>query len=183
MHAYLDPAGFATLTDLEKRSIEQTIKKIVLDDHSYLIDISSSTLSSSTTINTLGEAKYEDNLNKTAIDIFNESVGKFNYEELQRDKSAKITIVSDIQNYRRYVLEFNSKHKPDITSALAFWRTYGHMFRVLGKVAKMLLSAPATSVPSESCFSTASFLGRKERSRLTDENLSSSIFLKDKVNL
>ena len=44
------------------------------------------------------------------------------------------------------------------------------------------LATPATSVPSESAFSTASYLLRKQRSRLSPMNLSHSVFLKDKMD-
>ena len=44
------------------------------------------------------------------------------------------------------------------------------------------LATPATSVPSESAFSTASYLLRKQRSRLSPLNLSYSVFLKDKMD-
>ena len=52
----------------------------------------------------------------------------------------------------------------------------------LYKSAVRHLASPATSVTSESAFSTASYLLRKQRSRLTPENLSSAMFLKDKLN-
>jgi hypothetical protein len=65
---------------------------------------------------------------------------------------------------------------------MIFWRAYGNTFLILKRLAKKMLSTPATSVPSESCFSISSFLGRKERASLTGENLSSSVFLKDKIN-
>ncbi|CAF3481334.1 unnamed protein product [Rotaria socialis] len=41
---------------------------------------------------------------------------------------------------------------------------------------------PATSVASKSAFSTASYLLRKQQSRLTPNNLSYSMFLKDKFD-
>lgn len=118
---------------------------------------------------------------KTAMEIFNESIGKFVQMEPEREQGVRAAISCDIHNYRKHVSKFNSTNKPDIKSAQIFWETYGHTFTVLQNVAKKLLSVPATSVPSESCFSVASFLSRKERSRLTGENLSSSVFLKDKI--
>ncbi len=178
----MDPAGFATLSDAEKRSIEQTIKQMVQNDNYYSMnDVLSFSLTNTTT-NTFDVTNFENSSSRSAIETFNESVGKFINEESERDKGAKAAIACDIQNYRRYVSQFNAKFKPDILSASTFWKSYGQMFVILGKVAKKMLSVPATSVPSESCFSTASFLGRKERSRLTDENLSTSVFLKDKIN-
>ena len=52
----------------------------------------------------------------------------------------------------------------------------------LYKYATYHLVTPATSVASESAFSIASCLFRKQRSRLTPENLSSTMFLKDKID-
>ena len=52
---------------------------------------------------------------------------------------------------------------------------------ILASFARRFLATPETSVPSESAFSTPSYLGRKERSRLTPENLSITVFLKDKL--
>ncbi len=48
-------------------------------------------------------------------------------------------------------------------------------------MAQCYLSASATSVPSESAFSVSAHYGRKERSRLSAENLAMSVFLKDKL--
>ena len=52
----------------------------------------------------------------------------------------------------------------------------------LSQLSRQFLCSPATSVPSESAFSTASFLGRKERARLSPTNLCFSNFFKDRVN-
>ncbi|CAF4916923.1 unnamed protein product [Rotaria sp. Silwood2] len=52
----------------------------------------------------------------------------------------------------------------------------------LYKYAAYHIASSATSVASESAFSTASYLLRKQRSRLTPENLSYSMFLKDKLD-
>ena len=115
------------------------------------------------------------------MDLFNESIGE-SLEENRRDVNKKATIVEELFNYRKLVVQFNSKRKPDASSCVLFWQTYGHTFLILKQVAKQMLNTPATSVPSESCFSLSSFSGRKERARLTGENLSSSVFLKDKIN-
>lgn len=119
---------------------------------------------------------------KSVIDAFNESIGDLDYIETQYDEKKKDTIHDDIRSYRKYVAEFCSTHKIDATSSTLFWQTYGQSFPNLAKLARNYLSTPATSVPSESCFSMSSFLARKERSRLTGDNLASSVFLKDKIN-
>jgi hypothetical protein len=137
---------------------------------------------STTTTNLSAKSNSTENLNKSSMDMFNESIGDIHYEESRRGESKRATIITEFHNYRKYATEFNLKHKPDAASATTFWRTYGDTFSIFKGLAKKMLSTPATSVPSESCFSISSFLGRKERARLTGENLSSRVFLKDKIN-
>ena len=114
--------------------------------------------------------------------MFNDSIGGISWEENRRDRNKKAIIIEELHNYRKYADHFNVNHKPDATSAIKFWKIYGDALPNLRIIAKKMLSTPATSVPSESCFSISSFLGRKERASLTGENLASCIFLKDKIN-
>ncbi|CAF3597750.1 unnamed protein product [Rotaria sp. Silwood2] len=65
---------------------------------------------------------------------------------------------------------------------MEFWDVHRIQLKHLYKYAAYHLVSPVTSVASESAFSTASYLLRKQRSRLTPENVSSSMFLKDKLN-
>ncbi|CAF1106525.1 unnamed protein product [Didymodactylos carnosus] len=109
------------------------------------------------------------------MDMFNESIGEDSYAESVVDENKKATIINDMLSYRRYATQFNLKHKPDVTSAILFWQSFAGQFPVLGKLAKRMLSTPASSVPSESCFSMSAFLSKKERSRLSGDNLSSSV--------
>lgn len=69
-----------------------------------------------------------------------------------------------------------------IHDSFEFWNRFDNKLPLLAFFARQRLIVPATSVPSESLFSVAAYIGRKERSRLTPENLSISVFLKDKVN-
>jgi hypothetical protein len=97
------------------------------------------------------------------------------------DIDQRSTIVEDIRNYRMMMSKFIIKHRLDESSAFVFWKDYGRNFPLLGHLARKLLCMMATSVPSESAFSLSAFLGRKERARLSEENLALSVFLKDKV--
>jgi len=65
---------------------------------------------------------------------------------------------------------------------MQFWQLHRIELNCLYKYASYHLVSPASSVASESAFSTASYLLRKQRSRLTPENLSYSMFLKDKLS-
>jgi hypothetical protein len=156
---------------------------LITDEESHSSISVTDTLSiSTTTTNLPNKSNSSGNSDKSAMDMFNESLGETILEENRRGENKRATIVEEFHNYRKCVAQFNLKHKPDATSAMIFWRAYGNTFLILKRLAKKMLSTPATSVPSESCFSISSFLGRKERASLTGENLSSSVFLKDKIN-
>jgi hypothetical protein len=156
---------------------------MVTDEESHSSISATDTLSiSTTTTNLPNKSNSIGDSNKSAMDMFNESIGDINYEGNRRGENKRATVIEEIHNYRKYAAQFNLKKKPDATSAILFWRTYGDTFSILKGLAKKMLSTPATSVPSESCFSISSYLGRKERARLTGEHLSSSVFLKDKIN-
>jgi hypothetical protein len=64
---------------------------------------------------------------------------------------------------------------------MVFWKEYAVDLPLLSSMAQCYLPAPATSVQSESAFSVSAHYGRKERSRLSAENLAMSVFLKDKL--
>ena len=183
MHAYFDPAGYSVLTDQEKRSIEQKIKIMVVDESFQSTEPPITTLSNNSSNSTMAKKpNTHDKTNKTAMDLFEEAIGESIYDEAAANTTMKARIIDDIYNYRNYATRFNLRHKPSTSSSTLFWQTHGDNFSILGKLAKIMLSVPATSVPSESCFSISSYLGRKERARLSGENLSYSVFLKDKIH-
>lgn len=182
MHAYFDPAGFSVLSDPEKRLIEQNIIILAANGTFETTEAAATTLPNNTTaMQTSNKVNQHERPNQTAMDMFNESIGELT-QEIKCDRKKKTTIIDDIRSYRTYAAQFNLKHKPDASSSTVFWKTYVKQFSILGKLANKMLNVPATSVPSESCFSVSNFLGRKERARLTGENLSSSVFLKDKID-
>ncbi|CAF3748022.1 unnamed protein product [Rotaria socialis] len=184
LHAYFDPAGFAALTEIERRSVEQTIKKSVADQASHSsISVANTLSSTTTTANSASKPNANRNVKRNAMDLFNESVGDIQYEDNRENESKRAAIINEFYHYRKYVIEFNESHKPDAGSAIVFWRTYDETFSILKGIAKKMLSTPATSVPSEGCFSTSSALARKERARLSGKHLCSSVFLKDKIKL
>lgn len=77
--------------------------------------------------------------------------------------------------------EFNVLFEPSASSAIQFWKLNKDRFPLLSHLAKIHLTACATSVPSESAFSISAFVARKERARLSGQNLAYTVFLKDKV--
>ncbi|CAF3363162.1 unnamed protein product [Rotaria socialis] len=190
-HSYLDPDGFRTLPDAEKRAIELEIKQMLADNLLHM-DHSPSTLSSqhsskfsntattttitSHTANKLLTSKSNNNRKPTAMESFLDAVGDDTV--LTSNSSQRSTIAEELYNYRLLVTKFNFKREPSASSSSNFWKSYSMNFPYLCPLAKQLLCTPATSVPSESAFSMSSYLGRKERARLSGENLAASIFLK-----
>lgn len=64
---------------------------------------------------------------------------------------------------------------------LVFWKTFGDQIPLLKDMAQRYLGTPATSVRSESAFSSSAYIGRKERARLSPENLCYTVFVQDKL--
>ncbi|CAF1358275.1 unnamed protein product [Adineta ricciae] len=63
----------------------------------------------------------------------------------------------------------------------SFWQEHGNNLPKLSVVAHKYLSIAASSVPSESAFSTSNYILRKNRLALTSRNIKYGMFLKDKI--
>lgn len=173
-------------SDRDKRMVEQSLREMAKD---HQINVNAKPTDSTTKAGNLNDESrvtgISEKAKKSAIDCFNESLGESMFGEVNtgEDADQRTTMVEDIRNYRVIMSKFIVKHKLDESSASSFWREYGKAFPMLGHLARRLLCVMATSVPSESAFSLSAFLGRKERARLSEENLALSLFLKDKVAL
>lgn len=96
-------------------------------------------------------------------------------DEIISDKFDPKTISEEIALYGSLC----KKNKSE--DAITFWQLHGQQMPMLKVVAQKYLSTSGTSVPSESAFSCSAYIGRKERARLSPENLSYTVFLKDKL--
>ncbi|CAF1473767.1 unnamed protein product [Adineta steineri] len=119
---------------------------------------------------------------KSAYDAFIEACEdqEISYQST-KEKSKRILINEELKYFRNAVQDFNSKNEPSTTTAIDFWRKYHLQLPYLFNLVKVHLAACGTSVPSESAFSVSAYTARKERSRLSPENLCYSVFLKDKL--
>ena len=113
---------------------------------------------------------------------FLSAVGKRKSRTIKEDKKI-LSITNELSIYRSLAIqEYNdiveNLKEPD---PFSFWKLHGHQLKFLSSLAWKHLIIPSTSVPSESTFSMAAYLGRKERSHLTPDNFSMLVFLKDKV--
>ncbi|UJR06600.1 hypothetical protein I4U23_010884 [Adineta vaga] len=153
-HSYFDPAGYATLIDSQKRSIEHNIKRIVTDEllnaSTSITEISPISLTAAiatTTGESLNEPDSTMN-SKIAMDMFNDSIGEILYEGNQSNRHKKAVIIEELHNYRKHVGHFNLNHKCDAASAIKFWKIYGESIPNLKILVKRMLSTPGTSVPN-----------------------------------
>ena len=97
---------------------------------------------------------------------------------LKQPMGSRSKVVEEIHSYRLVVNKYNARHQPSVSASLQFWQACATTFPNLSAMARKLIATPATSVASESAFSTSAYLGRKERSKLSSENLAASVFLK-----
>ncbi|CAF3459138.1 unnamed protein product [Rotaria sp. Silwood2] len=173
-HAFYDPLGFGSMDRGDRTSIEREIKSL------HKESITSSTNSYS--LNTASTTTIEHQSKPNSIQRFLSSVGK---RQTSIDKSNTVlSIANELALYRSLamqeyinIVQHSKEHDP-----FGFWNIHGSQLKFLHSLARKHLIVPATSVPSESVFSTAAFLGRKERTRLSSQNLATLVFLKDKMN-
>lgn len=67
----------------------------------------------------------------------------------------------------------------DSTEFQVFWNTFDHRLPKLAKLARRYCIIAATSVASESAFSVAGYLQRKQRASLAPKTLRSCMLLRD----
>ena len=192
-HSYLDPTGFRALSDADKRLVEYEIKQLLKNDDLSIDNLSLTASSSTTTstpyttslstaastsisLNISSTSKTSKKPKLTSMEAFLNSVG--NNASQKQITTSPPSIVEEIYDYRLLMNKHNSCNEPLTSSCIQFWKTHGYNFPRLFKLAKQYSCTPATSVASESAFSTAAFINRKERSRLSLENLAATVFLK-----
>ncbi|CAF3371112.1 unnamed protein product [Rotaria sp. Silwood2] len=194
--AYFDPAAHLCFSEKEKHQIERYIKELITDDI-YPLDLPSSTNNSTNSstiiisssvpsIITVQTPQQPLEYARSKSHPFDEFVAACGEEDNMlvgnvKERSRRICINEELKQFKLAVAQFNTTVKPSSNSALLFWKTNKDRLLLLSHLAKVHLIACATSVPTESAFSSSSYLARKERSRITGQNLSYTMFLKDKI--
>ena len=115
--------------------------------------------------------------NKNEVDLLESFATDCNLltENLNTDNK-QISISDEILFYKSAVN--SKKHKFN-----EFWLTHHAKLPQLSSLVKRINIIPASSVPSESKFSIAGYINRKERSSLSTSNLRYSMCLNDKHKL
>ena len=79
-----------------------------------------------------------------------------------------------------YYLSTKNESSSDIC---VYWREKAHKLPMLSSLVKKYCIISASSVPSESAFSIANYVERKERSSLSAETLKYSMMLREKIKI
>lgn len=155
----------------ERTTVERDIRAL------HKGGLNASTDSNSAVVNFEPTKKIKDNL----IQSFLYSVGKSQSQPVKN--KIILTLSEELSTYRSLaireynnIIEGGKSHNP-----MVFWKANEEKLKFLYTLARKYLLTPATSVPSESTFSVAASLGRKERSRLDSQSLAQLVFLKDKI--
>lgn len=181
----MDPFGYSVLTPKERLKIERQLKQKYKEQTK--LTIPATTLSSSISIPSTSSSilvpptssvtgsqhtsKKQNNEKPSRLEMFLKSVNK----NTSSEKSNPKTISEEILYYGSLL------KKPSPVDAVTFWQANGNQMPILKDMATQYLSTPGTSVASESAFSRSAYIGRKERARLSPENLKYTVFLNDKL--
>lgn len=176
------------LSDRDKQQIESYLKRLIIDDIYPLSISTTATNTQSTSMEAISDAQPPVLTNPpkklSAFEEFLAACGEDDDATVSdnvKERSKRILINEELKYYKLAVQEFNISVIPSTFSAIKFWKLNKDRFPLLSHLAKIYLTACATSVPSESAFSVSAYLARKERARLSPENLAYTVFLKDKV--
>lgn len=81
--------------------------------------------------------------------------------------------VDEVENYLKL------RRAPRETQSLVWWKDHQAMFPVLAKMARDFMAIPATSAPSERCFSASGGMVSVRRTRLSDDSVESGMCLRN----
>lgn len=172
--AYFDPLGFGSLSVSDRCVVEKQLQNSINNVNIDLNQTESTNITSSIVQNEKGCL--------SSMQSFLCTIGKKNIHGVQQNSN--LSFNEELVSYRslanREFLDILDGRK--VADASRFWEIHGDRLKILQKFAKKYLITPATSVPAESAFSCASYIGRKERSRLSSHNLAVSVFLRDKID-
>lgn len=159
----------------ERTTIEREIKQ---KHKEFVKPQASSNTTSSSSLNTNQKLIENSNINmksnedrQTRLNMFLKSID----QALPPKKCTSKTISEEIALYGSLC-----RQNPTL-DAIVFWKAYGNQMPIMKTMAQRYLATPSTSVPSESAFNRSAYIGRKERARLTPENLAYTVFVQDKL--
>ncbi|CAF1118471.1 unnamed protein product [Didymodactylos carnosus] len=184
LRAWFDPIALDVVTTKEKVALERDIKSIskiyrltpIQFHHQLRLQLINNATTNTSPSSSLTQGSTSSRKPKDSMKRFLRLTGQENSSE---SKQKPTSIAGEIALYSSMAQKKNAialKSEP-----LSFWSKQGDELPLLKELASKYLTTPEISVPSESAFSVADFVGRKERARLTAKTLSYLVFLKDLI--
>ncbi|CAF2036400.1 unnamed protein product [Rotaria magnacalcarata] len=181
-YSFFDPNGYCVLNENDLRLIENKIKDKVKNEKIFqdqVLPIPS--IATNFTPSSIITSSSRNNPKSSTFDQFLIACGQAEVVIEPKLSNNKLTINEELKLYKKIMIDFCSNQSLTATSSLDFWKkTFIHL-PILSELARGYLSTPGTSISSESAFSVSSYVNRKERARLSAENLCFTMFLKDKI--
>ena len=167
------------MSNNEIDSVENEVKSIVRHQPTNSPTQASTTAASCATIGINGLSTTRKQKKKSLLSYFLDTLVGADTKQINKQSSALNNVLTDeFKVYKKLAGQFVSTSF-DLYDPLSFWKQNKSLLPNLSPLAQKYLASPGTSV--ESAFSTSSYYGRKQRARLSSENLSFSVFLKDKL--
>ncbi len=155
----MDPTYERFLSSSEKESVEKILSKDYAGANFH------------------AESNIESPKNDTKIDAFLRACGSvLDNERNLSSKKRSLTIREEISKYKAAII---SNKNP----ICEFWNLHQSSLPKLASAARKYCIIPAASVPSESRFSIANFVSRKERSNLSSKNLRLTMIAREKSKI
>ena len=171
------------MTNNEINTIESEIKFIVRQQSSNSLTQASATAStpSNTISNTDGRSTTKKEKTKSLLNYFLDTLdGEDNKQMKKQPSTLSKVMMEEFKIYKKLAVQFVST-SIDICNPIVFWKQNKNLLPNLSPLAQKYLSSPGTSTKAESAFSVSGYYARKQRARLSSENLCCSVFLKDKL--
>ncbi|CAF3710437.1 unnamed protein product [Rotaria sp. Silwood1] len=166
-YGYFDPYAISVMTNTEINTLENEIKYIIRHKTSN----SSTQASSTTSSNTTGLSRTEKNFKKSLLNYFVDSLADEDSQQVKKQSSTSKKLLSDeFKTYKKLAGDYVST-SPDSYNPVQFWKENKSLLPNLTPLAQKYLASPSTSTKSESAFSISAYYGRKQRARLSSENL------------
>ncbi|CAF3354532.1 unnamed protein product, partial [Rotaria socialis] len=154
--SYLDPESHKNLSREDKQAAKAILPNFMKMEAQSIVGSSTSTSSSAT------------KSNQTLTDKLKMMVGMSTNVKPSRSLSPEDELILFTQVIQSFKCDFSS-----------FWIQYREHFSCLYKVAQRVNIITATSVPSESIFSIAGYVARKQRTSLSSTSLRHLMVLKE----
>ena len=164
----------------ETNEIENQIKSLFRHQSSNISTLASTT-SANTTSNANGISTTPKKKKRSLINYFDNAINGEDIKEITNQPLTIKVLSKEFKLYKKLASQYEAVAWSSYET-LIFWKQNKNLLPNLIPLAHKYLASPGTSVKAESAFSMSAYYRRKQRARLSADNLCFSVFLKDKLS-